>query len=158
MHATYGVQWTAGDQPRDGTYRLAYVMQSGSPSVIESETDGFHSSGSGADKAADAIRGEKIENLILMGPIRAIIGDRQRFEVGQTYDGVAKEGGKPLFIYACDGVEEIAGVKGQRLSIRSAKSGNTELEVVLSPDYPYPLYVKEHTGQEPLQIFLTDRD
>lgn len=154
-HASYGVTWSAGDKTGDGTYRMAYVVQNGEPTVIESESDGFRTDAS-SDKAADTIRGEKIRNYLLMGPIRTIIGDRKTFEVGQTYNGVAMEGGKPLFTYSCDREEEIAGIKGQRITIKTGKKATPELEVVLSPQYPFPLYVKEHTGTEPLQIFLKD--
>lgn len=154
-HASYGVTWTAGDKPGDGTYRMAYVMKDGAPAVIESESDGFRTDAS-SDKAADTIRGEKIRNYLLMGPIRAIIGDRKTFEVGQTYNGVLMEGGKPLFTYTCDREEEIAGITGQRITIKAGKKATPELEVVISPQYPFPLYVKEHTGTEPLQIFLKD--
>ncbi|MFN0149503.1 MAG: hypothetical protein ACKVU1_02195 [bacterium] len=154
-HASYGVTWTAGDKTGDGTYRMAYVVQDGAPTVIESESDGFRTDAS-SDKAADTIRGEKIKNYLLMGPIRSIIGNRTTFEVGQTYNGVAMEGGRALFTYSCDREEEIAGIKGQRLTIKAGKNATPELEVVLSPQYPFPLYVKEHTGTEPLQIFLKD--
>jgi len=154
-HASYGVTWTAGDKTGDGTYRMAYVVQEGVPTVIESESDGFRTDAS-SDKAADTIRSEKIRNYLLMSPIRAIIGDRKTFEVGQTYNGVVMEGGKPLFTYTCDREEEIAGITGQRITIKAGKKATPELEVVLSPQYPFPLYVKEHTGTEPLQIFLKD--
>jgi hypothetical protein len=40
--------------------------------------------------------------------------------------------------------------------VTGVKENKTELEVVLSPDFPFPLYVKEHTGEDPLQIFLTE--
>jgi len=155
-HASYGVSWTNGSTSGEGTYSLAYVLKDNAPVVVESERNGFSAS-SGSDQSGSAARADKIQSYLTMSPIRAIIGERTDFTMGQTYNGIAMEGGKPIFTYTCDRDEEIAGVKGQRLTVKSARKGATELELVLSRDYPFPLYVKEHTGVEPLQIFLKDR-
>jgi hypothetical protein len=154
--ASYGVTWMNGSATAEGTYNLAYVMQGGAPLVIDDQTTGFKSA-SGIADAGDAARGQKIRSYLMMSPIRAIIGDRTDFVMGLTYDGIMMEGGKPLFTYAYDREEEIAGLKGQHITVKTAKQGTTELELVLSKDYPFPLYVKEHTGTEPLQIVLKDR-
>jgi hypothetical protein len=155
-HASYGVSWMNGSTAAEGTYRVAYVMQGTAPLVIDDETTGFQPA-SGTAGAVDAARAEKIRSYLMMSPIRAIIGNPSDMVMGLTYDGIMKEGGKPLFTYAYDRDEEIAGLKGQHVTVKTAKSGATELELVLSKDYPFPLYVKEHTGTEPLQIFLKDR-
>jgi hypothetical protein len=154
--ASYGVSWMNGSTTAEGTYSLAYAMQNGAPLVIDTQTTGFKPA-SGTGDAGDAARSQKIRSYLMMSPIRAIIGDRTDFVMGMTYDGIVMEGGKPLFTYAYDRDEEIAGLKGQHLTVKTAKKATTELELVLSKDYPFPLYVKEHTGTEPLQIFLKDR-
>ena len=155
-HASYGVSWMNGSTAGSGTYQLAYVMKDSAPLVIDDQTAGFKAA-EGTGGPNDAARGQKIRSYLMMSPIRAIIGDRTDFVMGMTYDGVMKESGKPLFTYAFDREEEIAGVKGQHITVKTTKNQATELELVLSKDYPFPLYVKEHTGAEPLQIVLKDR-
>lgn len=33
--------------------------------------------------------------------------------------------------------------------------GNTEFEAIVSPGFPFPLYVREHTGKNPITLVLT---
>lgn len=161
-HLSYGVSWKDGDSTKQGTYKLSYTMIGREASVVESESGGFHTTPEPAtprEKVAHERRAERVKSYLLMSPITAITGEPRKYKVGETYDGVIlRPDGSPQFKYTCDAEEEIAGVKGYRLTIVGVREGRKEIEVVLSPDFQFPLYVKEHAGEEPLQIFLTEKN
>jgi hypothetical protein len=156
--ATYGVIWDEGGVQKQGTYKVSYVMTAGEPAVLESEAVGFAPATGDtttSSAVAGALRRNRVKDYVLMSPIKAVIGSQRDFEVGKTYDGVMlRPDGRPHFRYSCDRMDEIAGMKGSHLTITSVKEGTTEMEVVLNSDFPFPLYVREHTGKEPVQVIL----
>jgi hypothetical protein len=99
---------------------------------------------------------ERVKDYLSLSPILGIVGDRRRFTVGETYDSVMlRPEGRPHFRYTCDRMQTVGGVQGYHLTVRSVRYGTKELDLVLSPDYPLPLYVREHTGDNPLTIVLS---
>ncbi len=65
--------------------------------------------------------------------------------------------GRPRFRFRCDRTERVAGLTGHHITVWSAKTGTHELEMILSPESPLPLYVREYTGNDPLTIVLVRR-
>jgi hypothetical protein len=160
-HATYGVVWQAGGTPRTAPYKVTYMMRAGKASLLEVDTSAFpeETTTDEAARAMGARRLDRIENYLLMGPIVAIVGESRDFEVGKTYDGLMlRPDGRPHFQYTCDREETVAGVKGYHLTVVGVKGKSTEMEVVLSPSFSFPLTIKEFTGEDPLTITLTEKD
>lgn len=149
-NATYGVLYSRAGNVRQSTYNVAYVMSGGRASIITGET-GFRDV-----KLTSTGMPERVKDYLEMSPIRGIIGARRTFTVGQTYDSVMlRPEGRPHFRYTCDREETVGGIKGYHLVVTSVRYGTTEMELVVSPRFPFPLYVKEHTGQHPISIILS---
>lgn len=150
QRAHYHVSFPGGVLGED-SYELAFVERNGTATIL-SEHSGF---------TPVALTSKNIPSLVnnylQMGPIVGFVGTRREFVVGKTYDSVELHpNGAPLFLVTCDRKETIAGVDGYHLFLKSTASGDMELEMVLSPDYPFPLFVKELTGANPLQIMLVE--
>lgn len=159
-HATYGVIWNEGAEQRQSSYRVSFVMKHGKLTVIEGIMgDVAATAASPADRVMGANRRDRVKDYILGSVIAAVVGETRAFEVGKTYDSaMLHPDGLPHFTFACDRMDELAGITGAHLAITSVKEKTLEMEVVLTPDFPFPLYVREHTGKEPLQIVLRGRD
>ena len=151
--ASYRVIYARGAPPHDAVYNLAYVEKEGKVSVIAART-GFE------DVRLTSTRiPERVKHYLLMGPILGIVGDRRAFPVGETYDSVMlRPDGRPQFRYTCDRTEEVGGVNGYHLTVQRDGDGATELEIVISPSFPFPLYVREHSGAGPITLVLVARN
>ncbi len=146
--ARYEVTSATGAWPTN-SYDLAYVMKNGKASVI---TDPLVCESLGLTSPNTPNR---VQDYLDMGPILGIVGARREFVVGQTYDSVMlRPEDRPHFRYTCDRMETIAGISGYHVVVQSVRYGNTEAEFVLSPSFPFPLYVREHTGDNAIQITL----
>lgn len=133
------------------SYELAFMDRAGTASILSE-----HGTFAQVDLTSTNIP-HLVNNYLHMGPIVGIVGERREFDVGKTYNSVMpRPDGRPLFLITCDRTETIAGVKGYHLVMKSTDTGIAELEVVLSPDYPFPLFVKELTGENPLEIRLVE--
>jgi len=161
-NATYGVAWKSGGTAKTAPYKFSYMVRGGKGQLLEVDTSAFPDEGAAGDAAARAMgerRLERIKNYILMGPIVAIIGEGRDFSVGKTYDGLMlRPDGRPHFQYTCDREETVGGVKGYHLTVMSVKGKSTEMEIVLSPSFSFPLYIKEFTGEDPIEISLKEKD
>lgn len=140
-----------GSTAAEDSYELAFLESNGTATILNEY----------ANFTQVALTSRNIPNLVNaylhMGPIDGIIGSRREFKVGETYDSVMlRPEGRPHFRVLCDRKETIAGIDGYHLVVSSVKFGNDELELVLSPDYPFPLFVKELTGVSPIQIALVE--
>lgn len=150
QRAHYHVSFPGGPIGED-SYELAYMERDGSASILNEY----------ANFTQVALTSRNIPSLVNaylhMGPISGIVGSCREFTVGKTYDSVMlRPEGRPHFLITCDRKETIAGVDGYHLIVKSMKFGNEELELVLSPDYPFPLFIKELTGENPVQIALVE--
>lgn len=159
--ATFGVTWSNPDRViKEGTTKVSYVMREGKESILGTENHAVgwdDSTIATSERVAQVSRWSNVRNYVLMGPIVAVIGESRSFEVGKTYDGtMLGPNGKPQFRYTCDRQQEVAGISGYHVNVVGAKEGKTEFEAVLSPNFPFPLLLKEHTGQDPVQIFLKE--
>ncbi len=161
-HATYGVMWSSAGTPKMAPYKFSFMSRAGKGQLLEVDASAFPDEGATGDAAARAMgerRLERIQNYILMGPIVAIVGESRDFTVGKTYDGLMlRPDGRPHFQYTCDREETVGGVKGYHLTIVGVKGKSTEMEVVLSPNFSFPLSIKEFTGEDPLEITLKEKD
>jgi hypothetical protein len=147
-HASYGVIYD--DAARQNIYTVAYVQKEGKVSIIEGDTGFRDVSLTSTDMP------QRVKDHILMSPLVGIIGERRSFTVGETYDAVMQRPeGRPHFRYTCERRESIAGHDGYYLSIEGVKHGTREMDVIVAPNFPFPLYVKEYTGANPIQIILT---
>lgn len=157
-HATFGVLWKEGEEAKETTYKVSYIMREGKANVIEAQM-GDAGSTSPADNVSGAIRRERVKDYVLGGPISAIVGESRSFEVGKSYDSVMlRPDGRPVFRYTCDREMEVAGLSGHHLVVSSVKAGTTEVEFVVHPSFPFPLYIREHTGERPIQIILREKN
>jgi hypothetical protein len=148
-YASYGVLHNRGGAQQQSIYRLAYVKKGADLSILAGKS-GFEEV-----ELTSSNMPARVEDYLHMGPIVAIVGDRRQFTVGQTYDSVISEPKLgPNFKFVCDREEEIAGIHGYHLTVTSQRSGKTEMEMILSPNYPFPLYVREYVGSQPLQFIL----
>lgn len=161
-HATFSVMWNAAGSNRMAPYKISYMMRAGKASLLEVDASAFPSDDAataGAAATVGARRLDRIQNYLLMGPIVAIVGESREFTVGQAYDGLMlRPDGRPHFRYTCDAEETIGGVKGFHLTIVGVKEKKPEMEVILSPGFSFPLYIKEFNGEDPLEITLQSKD
>ncbi len=150
-HARYGVMYGKGSTDQ-AVYNVAYVVQEGKAPIITGNS-GFKNV-----RLTSTGMPERVKDYLTLSPILGIIGDRRSFTVGETYDSVMlRPEGRPHFQYTCTRIQEIAGVRGFRLAVKSVRYGTQEMDVVVSPDFPFPLYVKEYTGSNPITLILSDR-
>ena len=135
----------------EDSYELAFMERDGKATILN-EYANFNQVALTSRNIPDLVN-----SYLHMGAISGILGSRREFTVGDTYDSVMlrPEGG-PHFRTTCDRKETIAGVAGYHLVVRSVKFDNDVLEMVLSPDYPFPLFVKELTGANRVQIALVE--
>lgn len=148
-YASYGVLHNQSGTQQQSIYRVAYVKKGADLSILAGKS-GFQE----VELTSSNIPA-RVEDYLHMGPIVGIVGDRRQFTVGQTYESVMSEPKLGAnFSYVCDREDEVAGIKGYHLTVTSRRSGKTEMEMILSPSYPFPLYVREYVGTQPLQFIL----
>jgi hypothetical protein len=63
-----------------------------------------------------------------------------------------------LFRYACTGQSAIGGINGYSLQVMDALRNRHELDLVIAPDFPFPLMVRERVGSDPIQITLRNTE
>lgn len=133
------------------TYELAFVDKEGKATILEDNMELRNS-----DLTSPNIP-ERVKDYLEMGPLLGIVGSRREFVVGETYDSVMlRPEGRPHFRFTCDRTESVAGIQGYHLVVKSVRYGNVEMEMVLSPAFPFPLALREYTGVHPLAITLRD--
>jgi len=146
-YASYEVTYGKSGVQRTATYQVAYVNKGGEFSILEGKS-GFKD----VQLTSQNIP-ERVKNYLEMGPIVGVVGSRRSFKVGESYESDMRERDiGAIFRYTCDSEQTIGGIKGYRLNVMSQRTKKPEMDFVLTPDYPFPLMVKEHTGSNPLQI------
>jgi hypothetical protein len=131
------------------TYELVFVEKEGKATILEDNMELRN-----ADLTSPNIP-ERVKDYLEMGPLLGIVGSRREFVVGETYDSVMlRPEGRPHFRYLCDRIESVAGIQGYHLIVKSVRYGNVEMELVLSPEFPFPLALREYTGANPIEITL----
>jgi hypothetical protein len=150
QRAHYHVSFPGGPKGED-SYELAFVERNGTATILSEH--GTFTTVALTSKNIPHL----VNNYLHMGPVVGLMGTRREFTVGKTYDSMESHAnGAPLFLVTCDRKETIAGIDGYHLVLKSTESGDAELEMVLSPDYPFPLLIKELTGSNPLLITLVE--
>jgi hypothetical protein len=150
-YATYDVDFDFGGAPHELTYKVAYVMQNGMPMILECDVV--------CDLNVELTSWnipERVKDHLVMSSISPIIGTRRTFVVGEKYESEFREsnGSRPLFRYTCTGQSAIGGINGYSLQVMDALRNRHELDLVISPDFPFPLMVHERVGSDPIQITL----
>lgn len=150
-YATFGVLYHGGGQSRQEFYHLAYVEKDGEVSILEGETDFPGIELSSRDIPA------RVMDVLGASMVTAIAGEQRIFAVGEKYDSAIREsdGTRPLFAIKCTQRESILGIDGYYLTIADYLRGTHEMDLIVSPSFPFPLYVREYTGSDPMQIILT---
>lgn len=150
--ATFGVLYQRDGSSRQNFYRLAYVERNGEFSILEgdAEIDGIELSSPNIP--------ERVMTIIEASMITVMLGEQRNFTVGQEFDSQIREsnGTRPLLKLECTKRESVAGVDGYYLTVADYLRGTHEMDLVLSPDFPFPLYSREYTGGDPMQVILTD--
>lgn len=154
-YATYDVDFDFGGAPHELTYKVAYVMQGGMATILECDV--------ACDLNVELTSWnipERVKDHLVMSSISPIIGLRRTFVVGEKYDSEFREsnGRRPLFRYACTGRESMGGFSGYSLQVNDALRNRHELDLVISPEFPFPLMVREIVGSDPIRITLRDTE
>lgn len=154
-YATYDVDFDFGGAPHELTYKVAYVMQGGMPTILECDVR--------CDLNVELTSWnipERVKDHLVMSSISPIIGLRRAFVVGEKYESEFREsnGSRPLFRYTCTGRNAIGGLNGYSLQVMDALRNRHELDLVISPDFPFPLMVRELVGSDPIQITLRNTE
>jgi hypothetical protein len=154
-YATYDVDFDFGGAPHELTYKVAYVMQGGTPTILECDV--------ACDLNVELTSWnipERVKDHLVMSSITPIIGLRRSFVVGEKYESEFREsnGRRPLFRYACTGQSAIGGINGYSLQVMDALRNRHELDLVIAPDFPFPLMVRERVGSDPIQITLRNTE
>lgn len=146
-YASYEVTYGKGGTRRTAIYRVAYVKKGGDFSILEGQS-GFKD----VQLTSENIP-ERVKNYLEMGPIVGVVGARRSFKVGETYESDMKERDiGAIFRYTCESEQKVGGINGYRLNVMSQRTKKPEMDFVLTPDFPFPLMVTEHTGSNPLQL------
>jgi hypothetical protein len=150
QYAVYTVQFGKSDRgdAGDATYKIAYVNRDGRTAILECEPLECE-----YDLTSRNIP-ERIKDHLLMSSIVAIVGKQREFSVGQRYDSEFKEkrGTRPLFKFECTERDDINGMTAYRLEVDDALRGRRELDVVISPEFPFPLVIREYVGSDPILV------
>ncbi|MFN0152165.1 MAG: hypothetical protein ACKVU1_15795 [bacterium] len=147
QYASYEVSYGKGGTRRTAIYQVAYVDKGGEFSILEGKS-GFKD----VQLTSNNIP-ERVKNYLEMGPIVGVVGARRSFKVGESYESDMKERDiGAIFRYTCDGEQKLGGMSGYHLSVMSARTKKPEMDLVLTPKFPFPLMVKEHTGSNPIDL------